>query len=266
MRTQRDREWTVTVTNDDFDSAPPTESGRDIGNGAAPARRASVNRALAVRFVVGFLMSVFVLLLGYRALVRAGGDRWYLDNVAQTTSWVLDKTGHSSRTDLAFEDGPRVEFVAVAGPHLLLNEARHRLKDAQRAGDEERAAAARIEIARLEEVVALPPEERGRDTKYFRFEIIPECGAMEIFAIYLAAVLAFPTTWLKRIIGVVAGLPLMYAVNIFRLACLAFIGAYTSGGQWFDFAHHFVWQGVYIIFVVAVWLGWIELVVRKKAS
>ena len=116
------------------------------------------------------------------------------------------------------------------------------------------------EAARWE---SLPQEER-RETKMFMFMIIPECGAMEIFAIFLAAVIAFPTTWRKRIIGILGGLPLMYAVNIFRLACLGFIGAYSGGGHWFDFFHHFVWQGVYIIFVVAVWLGWIELVVRKR--
>jgi exosortase/archaeosortase family protein len=259
------------MTKDVSQEAPPVEqtpeSVDDRAVSGSPKTSASENRKLALRFVVGFLVSVFLLLVGYRALVHAGGDRLYLNHVARSTSWVLSKAGHSSRVDLTHKDGPRVMFVAVAAPNLLLLEARKRLTEAQLAPEEGDVPALEQEVARLKEAVtqwqSAPPEER-RNTKMFMFMIIPECGAMEIFAIFLAAVLAFPSTWQKRLIGIVAGLPLMYAVNIFRLACLAFIGAYTGGGKWFDFAHHFVWQGIYIIFVVAVWLGWIEWVVRRK--
>ena len=76
--------------------------------------------------------------------------------------------------------------------------------------------------------------------------------------------MAFPTRWWKRALGLVAGIPLMYLVNIFRLSCLAVIGALDGGGQWFNFAHHYVWQAVYIVFVVAVWLAWVEYVVRRR--
>jgi len=62
----------------------------------------------------------------------------------------------------------------------------------------------------------------------------------------------------------VVGLPIMYGVNIFRLSCLAVIGAINNGGVWFDFSHLYVWQAIYIVFVVAVWLAWVEYVVRQR--
>jgi exosortase/archaeosortase family protein len=98
----------------------------------------------------------------------------------------------------------------------------------------------------------------------FPFILIPECGAIEIMAIFLAAVLAFPTLWWKRFIGLAAGLPIMYGVNVLRLTVLAVIGAMDKSRVWFNFAHEYVWQAVYIIFVVAVWLLWVEYIVKGR--
>ncbi len=102
----------------------------------------------------------------------------------------------------------------------------------------------------------------------FSFILVPECGAIEIMAIFLAAVLAFPTSWRKRGVGIVAGMPIMYGVNILRLTVLAVVGALdqSTGRVWFNFAHEYLWQAVYIVFVVAVWLIWVEYVVKGKRS
>jgi len=110
------------------------------------------------------------------------------------------------------------------------------------------------------------PEKYKTERKelFFSFIIIPECGAIEIMAIFLAAVIAFPTTIRNRFWGAVVGVPLMYMVNIFRLTCLGVIGALDRSGKWFNFAHEYVWQVVYIVFVVVVWLLWVEFVVRRR--
>lgn len=102
--------------------------------------------------------------------------------------------------------------------------------------------------------------ERG---KFFDFYVISECGAIEVMAIFFAAIIAFPALWWKRVIGLVFGLPVMYAVNIFRLSCLGIIGALTAGGKIFHFSHHYVWQAIYIVFVVVVWLAWLEFLVNR---
>ncbi len=103
-------------------------------------------------------------------------------------------------------------------------------------------------------------------TRSFSFIVVSECGAIEVMAIFLAAVLAFPAPWWKRLVGIVGGLPLMYLVNVFRLSVLGVIGALDQDGKWFKFAHEYVWQAVYIVFVVAVWLAWVEYIVRRKAE
>ncbi len=72
-------------------------------------------------------------------------------------------------------------------------------------------------------------------------------------------------SWRKRSIGLLAGLPLLYIVNVVRLVCLAFIGAYAENTEVFEFAHQYVWQTLYILIVVGVWLLWVELVVRPGA-
>jgi len=60
----------------------------------------------------------------------------------------------------------------------------------------------------------------------------------------------------------------MYGVNIFRLTVLAVVGAIdqSDGRIWFSFAHEYVWQAVYIVFVVAVWLLWVEYVVKGRRA
>ncbi|MBI5091266.1 MAG: archaeosortase/exosortase family protein [Candidatus Hydrogenedentes bacterium] len=99
----------------------------------------------------------------------------------------------------------------------------------------------------------------------FRFRVAPECSAIPSMILYLAAVLAFPAGWRARFIGLFGGMPILYLVNILRLACLGIIGALTEGGPWFKFSHEYVWQGIYVVFVVAVWMAWVEYLVRRRS-
>ena len=97
----------------------------------------------------------------------------------------------------------------------------------------------------------------------FVVRIIPECSGVEAMAIFCGAVIAFPATIRKKLLAVGVGVPALYVVNILRLACLAYIGAFKSR-EVFEFAHVYVWQTVFIIFVVILWLIWIEKVVKKR--
>jgi len=173
-------------------------------------------------------------------------------------------------------NGPRVYFVlregvatridAVMGEINGLEDAV--LKDPLEKTKRLEALQAELQDLRKQQQALRGQGESGeKDTSLtFPFILIPECGAIEIMAIFLAAVLAFPTVWWKRILGLVAGLPIMYAVNVLRLTVLAIIGAMDESRVWFNFAHEYVWQAVYIIFVVAVWLLWVEYVVKRTRT
>jgi exosortase H (IPTLxxWG-CTERM-specific) len=97
----------------------------------------------------------------------------------------------------------------------------------------------------------------------FVMRVVPECGGAEAMAIFCAAVIAFPATVKEKLLAVGVGIPVLYVVNVLRLACLAFIGAFIKSRDVFHFTHIYVWQTVFIIFVVIMWLFWIEKVVKK---
>lgn len=110
-------------------------------------------------------------------------------------------------------------------------------------------------------------EEARRDVQ-FSFQVVPDCGAIPSISIFLAAVIAFPTLVMYRVIGALAGTLMLYGINILRLTTLAYIGAIDTspGDKWFNFIHEYVWQGIFIIFVVAVWMIWIEFLVKVRRT
>ncbi|HOJ69244.1 MAG TPA: archaeosortase/exosortase family protein [Candidatus Hydrogenedentes bacterium] len=172
-------------------------------------------------------------------------------------------------------NGPRVSLILTPGLQTESEELQRRIEAITRdthlseAERTEQAAALRVrlgEVQRKLEEIRRGQRDRSEDrSRAFPFIVVSECGAIEIMAIFIAAVLAFPATWRSRLIGLVAGVPLMYLVNIFRLFCLAIIGALDPTRKWFTFAHEYVWQAVFIIFVVAVWMAWVEYVARRTS-
>ena len=172
--------------------------------------------------------------------------------------------------------GPSVYFVLKAGTRDLVNRANEQMaavRDDTVMPTEERDTKVKefeAEIKTLNAYRAASAAEPTASNPYLPKKailvIVSECGAIEIFAIFFASVIAFPTRWWKRALGILVGLPLLYCVNIFRLFCLFVIRALDEAGTTFHFVHEYVWQTVYIVFVVALWLFWMEYVVRRKES
>lgn len=96
----------------------------------------------------------------------------------------------------------------------------------------------------------------------FSVEIIEECTAMYEILIFAAAVFAFPTRWKKRGVGLALGIPLLYAINLVRIAMLIAVGRYYPSV--FDFMHVYFWQATLILMITSVWLLWILKVVRNE--
>lgn len=97
----------------------------------------------------------------------------------------------------------------------------------------------------------------------FAVEIIEECTGLYEILIYAAAVFAFPTSLVKKGIGIVLGAPILYAVNVVRIAFLIWIGRFYP--EIFDFMHLYFWQATLILMITSVWLLWIFKVVRHEA-
>ena len=159
--------------------------------------------------------------------------------------------------------GPYVRYIARPGLSMHIRDLRNKIKELSESYGPEtkpQIEALRSELKDLEaRKKELSPEEllEANKSKMMPFSVIPECGAIEVMAIFASAVLAFPARWKKRILGIIIGIPVLYGVNILRLTCLAIIGAWYDRSV-FNFAHEYVWQGIYIVFVLFLWLVWVE--------
>ncbi len=95
---------------------------------------------------------------------------------------------------------------------------------------------------------------------HITLRIIDECTAVFGSIVYLSCVLAYPADTRKKVIGIALGIPCLYVVNMVRLVILAFVG--VSNPRIFEFVHTYLWQTIFIVFVIVIWLVWVDKVVK----
>jgi len=83
-----------------------------------------------------------------------------------------------------------------------------------------------------------------------------ECTGIFVCILFASFVLAYPAKWTARAAGFGIGIPLLFSVNVFRLATLARIVEIYP--QAFFYFHEYVWQGVFMVFVLVGALAWAE--------
>lgn len=93
-------------------------------------------------------------------------------------------------------------------------------------------------------------------TPGFSVSIRNVCNGLEVTAIFLATVLAFPATWRYRLLGLLAGYPAVFLINIARIVALVIIG--MRAPELFEDAHYYYAQGFVILATVGVWLLWVS--------
>ena len=88
----------------------------------------------------------------------------------------------------------------------------------------------------------------------FGMRIIPECTPLLPAAILVSGVIAFPTTWIHKLVGIVGGILALSVINIMRTTSLFYIGMWRP--EQFETAHVLVWQSLMILSTVALWIIW----------
>jgi exosortase H (IPTLxxWG-CTERM-specific) len=88
----------------------------------------------------------------------------------------------------------------------------------------------------------------------YNLRIVKSCDAMEANILFVAAVLAFPEPWKKRIIGVALGVPLLVAINVLRICSLYYVGIHLPKA--FEFFHLELWPLVLIGSGAGAFLFW----------
>lgn len=92
------------------------------------------------------------------------------------------------------------------------------------------------------------------NSPFFAIKINRGCDAIEATALFVAALLAFPAKWNNKMTGIIKGVFLIFCLNLIRIVSLFLVGRYHP--QYFDFVHVEVWQIIFIIFSLGLWMNW----------
>ena len=81
-----------------------------------------------------------------------------------------------------------------------------------------------------------------------------ECTGVFVLLIWGALLFARRTSWRTRLSGFAAGMLIIQATNIARLATLAAIGAHWP--TLFAYFHEYVWQGLFVAIIAVMAAAW----------
>jgi exosortase H (IPTLxxWG-CTERM-specific) len=90
----------------------------------------------------------------------------------------------------------------------------------------------------------------------FAVSIEAGCNGVEATIVLVAAVLSFPASWQRRLLGLAIGVVAVQALNIVRVISLFYLGQWSFDA--FEFAHRYVWQALIMLDVLIVWLIWVR--------
>lgn len=88
----------------------------------------------------------------------------------------------------------------------------------------------------------------------FGISVVTACTGLFVTGLFLAAVVAFPTSWRARLVGAGVGLVGLFLVNVVRLTSLYYVGRYWRTAL--ELVHQLVWQSLVIAIAVSLWLLW----------
>ena len=97
----------------------------------------------------------------------------------------------------------------------------------------------------------------------FGVSIEAGCNGVEAALILIAAMLAYPAPWRHRVLGMVAGLAAVQALNIVRVISLFYVGQWSPRA--FEWSHLYLWQALIMLDVLIVWLVWIRAIPTAAA-
>jgi exosortase H (IPTLxxWG-CTERM-specific) len=94
----------------------------------------------------------------------------------------------------------------------------------------------------------------------FAVSIEAGCNGVEATIVLVAAILAFPAPWQRKLVGLAIGVVAVQGLNIIRVISLFYLGQWSFDA--FEFAHQYVWQALIMLDVLIVWLLWVRMLPR----
>lgn len=96
----------------------------------------------------------------------------------------------------------------------------------------------------------------------FSIQVIGECTGLFEMLIFLAALIAYPANYKKKLLGILLGLPFIYLINIIRMVFISVVVNWRP--ETFDFLHVYFWQVAMIFIILSAWILWIQKVVNYE--
>lgn len=90
------------------------------------------------------------------------------------------------------------------------------------------------------------------------------CNGLEAVMIYSVAVIAYPASWKKKLIGISAGFIVIQVVNILRIAGLAYAGVHFQ--SLFEYFHIYVAQGMMIAVSLGVFFLYLNYAQERRGA
>ena len=98
----------------------------------------------------------------------------------------------------------------------------------------------------------------------FGVEIAPGCDGIEAVIILVSAIMAFPSPWKHKLVGIGIGFVAIQSLNLVRIISLFYLGQWNK--VWFDWFHLYLWQALIVLDALAVWLIWLRYLPRRPAG
>lgn len=86
------------------------------------------------------------------------------------------------------------------------------------------------------------------------YEVIYACTSLPATVLLLSAILAFPATWRRKLVGLVVGGAILYAINLLRLVVLFYCFIYWP--SFYEKLHLTVWQSLLVVLAILIFWVW----------
>ena len=86
---------------------------------------------------------------------------------------------------------------------------------------------------------------------------------MDPAALLVAAMVAFPSSWRAKLVGVLAGVATVLVVNVVRIVSLFYIGVHFP--RVFEVVHVEVWPTAIMFLALFLFLVWVRYATRPQA-
>lgn len=85
-----------------------------------------------------------------------------------------------------------------------------------------------------------------------------ECTGVYVLLILFTFLVAYPASWWSRVLGFLVGTATLSAVNVLRIAVLVRVAELQP--DLFGYFHEYVWQGIFLVLVIAYAMLWVDRV------